>query len=165
MTKSAGETFAQLSQADPQTLSRAERALVVTLDFCLAVGRGDGERAAARVDVVGYHALPEIGDLPEAPERPLSRRRLGALIEAGHKAAIDHLPVTAFTVCERQATRAMFPAAAEWMLPHDLVVVIEPVPATGPDWIKRRACLVIRLRGRNAVVVGGNLLSAQQPAP
>ncbi|RMF84343.1 MAG: hypothetical protein D6744_03270 [Planctomycetota bacterium] len=62
----------------------------------------------------------------------------------------------------------MFPAVAAWMLPRDYALVVEPAGAGVHDWVTRRACLVIRVRGRRATIVGGNLievlLAAERPS-
>src|SRR5690606_9921002 len=50
-------------------------------------------------------------------------------------------------------------AASEWMLPVDYALLLTPDPAR-PRWIARPACLIIRVRGVDATIVGGNLFDA-----
>jgi len=207
----------RLTRIKPDQRSRHEAALLATLDFVLALGDAQGPRAAARVDAVGYQALPLSGELPERPARAIARGTvakdpvpgqkarggkshsrsgpaekgkdsetidsiaseagptgkasgagsgdagtLSQMISAHLQIEVGGLPAECAAVVEREKLRDEFPAVATWMLPtEDLAVVFRPAPgerATG--WLSYDACLVVRLRGDRATIVGGNLLEA-----
>jgi hypothetical protein len=72
------------------------------------------------------------------------------------------LPAECAAVVEREKLRDEFPAVATWMLGmEDLAVVFRPRPSEHvAGWLTHDACLVVRLRGERATIVGGNLLEA-----
>lgn len=154
---SAGEVYEQLNRlAD---LDRAQIALRTALAFCLAVGVGDGAAAAERIDAVGYQQLPAVGPLPLDPQRPIPARRIGQWVDVLPDVAVDRLPAGRFRLIDRAALAARAPAAATWMLPRDYAVLIEP-DASAAGWVRRPACLIVRVRGRRGTIVAGTLFSA-----
>jgi hypothetical protein len=164
-------------------LSRNDLALRTALDFCIAIGAGDGQRAAAALDVVGYQALPLSGKLPESAEKPLSQIEL--IPQVGRRLPFDvsGMPASAFCVLSRGDLTQQFPAVAQWVLPQqDIVIRITPdhigagdpagaaaaadahaAAAPTSEWLRQPACVVVRIRGQRATIVGGNLLAALSP--
>ena len=138
-----------------------DRSLLVALDFVVAIGSDDGRRIASLVDAVGYEALPLAGDLPERPDKPLSP---AAIEKVAARIAERRPGRTAGVMCRgRPAGRlaAEFPAVATWMLPQDWAVVFRPVAGNSlPAWLSQKACVVVRIRGERATLIGGNLLEA-----
>ena len=164
-TQPAPETVAtaraRLNRIKLRDRSPGERTLLVALDFALAAAQSDPRRAALVVDAVGYQALPLAGDLPEKPDKPL----LGAALERevlGLPAAdLAKLTMDRVEAVPREKLRDSFPAVAAWMLPQDVAVVFHTAPVDQvPNWLVHDACLVVRMRGERATVLGGNLLQA-----
>ena len=147
---------ARLARASAGDLSNRDIALHACLKLVGALGRADGPGAANLIDVVGYQALPLTGELPEAPAKPVPRADIRALVAARQPLPLDILPVGRFVTVDREATRELFPAVAEWMLPTDWAVVIHPGLAD-KHWLKGRCCLVVRLRARKPSILGGHL--------
>jgi len=156
-----GETVAEalrrLGRTRASELSAQEIALRAVLEFTQALGRPDGVRAAGLVEAAGYQALPLEGELPERPVKPISRQALQLAIGQLRTGKLQQLPVAAFEVRDRAGIRDLFPAVAQWMLPTDWAVLVRPV-AGFENWVQREACLVVRLRARKPVIMGGNLL-------
>lgn len=130
---------------------------MAALDLTLALGRADGAAVTGLLDAVGYQALPLSGELPENPDKPTPRADVRQLVEARPVAALGDLPFAGFRVMKRSALSALFPAAAQWMLPTDWAVVIEPAPGVA-EWVQQRCCVVVRVRARKPHILGGNLL-------
>jgi hypothetical protein len=150
----------RIAQVKSKARSDADRALLVALDFLAAVGTGDGHRAGLLLDAVGYQALPLTGELPERPDRPLTPAALEKSLAALPRADWAALPTGCVEHQTRAALAATFSAVATWMLPQDQAVVFHPWERAGPSWIRQDACLVIRIRGERATIIGGNLLEA-----
>ncbi|MEW6250284.1 MAG: hypothetical protein AB1716_06535 [Planctomycetota bacterium] len=139
----------------------AELALTTALDFALAIGQADGERAARLLDATGYQILPEDGPLPEQPPKPLMPAAVARAIGARPRVEVGKLQLAAFEVQRADSLRAIFPAVARWMLPtEDYAIVFHP-PAGEPvpNWVMRHACIVVRIRADKPAILGGNLLA------
>jgi hypothetical protein len=158
-----GETVAEalrrLGRARALDLSAQDIALRAVLEFTQALGRPDGVRAAGLVEAAGYQSLPFEGELPGRPAKPISRQTLQLAVGQLPPAKFQQLPVSAFEVRDRAGIRDLFPAVAQWMLPTDWAVLVRPV-AGFENWVRREACVVVRLRARKPVIMGGNLLEA-----
>ncbi len=115
--------------------------------------------------MVGYQPLPKTGDLPQDPPRPLSRVRVRELIERRPAAPVGQTPVDTLELVGPDELRATFSAAATWMLPSDFALVIHPVHERTRVWMDREACVIVRVRGSKAVIVGGNLLDLPAEPP
>lgn len=148
-----------------------DHALLAALDFVLALDRGDGAKAAERIDAVGYTALPLTGELPEKPDKPLLPAAVADRVKArgeptglGAAPRLDEVPLHTVRVLTPPALREEFPAVALWMLPQDLAVVFR-APEDGParGWLTCPACVVVRIRADRATIIGGNLLDALTP--
>lgn len=128
-------------------------------EFTLALLAGDSQKILDLVEVVGYQPLPADDRLPPYPQKPLAARAIAARF--AHVQTTARAPsATGVVALTREQLRDRHPAAARWMLPEDRAVVI-PKPATiAAGWIVQDAFLVVRLRGRRAAIVGGNLLEA-----
>jgi hypothetical protein len=153
----------RLRQLSPEKMTRQQLALRAGLQFCVAVGKPDGAHAVELVDVVGYQALPLSGPLPEKPHKPIDRQALQSQIDARQPARVGDIPAECFEALPRESLRRSFPAVARWMLPHDLALVIEPPNRSAANWVTRRCCIVVRVRGSNPAVIGGNLFEALPP--
>jgi hypothetical protein len=159
------ETIAVARQRLTRIKSRdrtpSDRTLLAALDFVIAIGSDDSRRIANLVDAVGYQALPLAGDLPEKPDKPLSPAAIEKVLPELPNADLGVLPAQCAAVVPRAALAAEFPAVATWMLPQDLAVVFQPVRGNSlPTWLSQRACVVVRIRGERATIIGGNLLEA-----
>ena len=141
-------------------MTREQLALRAGLEFCRSVGQPDGAAAARRVDVVGYQELPLSGPLPEKPDKPASREKLAEQITGRQPVRVGELAMDGFELRSRDELERAFPAAAQWMLPEDFALVIEPTMVATPYWVTQRCCLVIRVRGRQPTIVGGNFFEA-----
>jgi hypothetical protein len=157
--KPAPEPPAEPPPEPAKMLTDDEIALIAAFDLTIAIGRADGSRAEDLIDAVGYQPLPLKGELPEDPAKPTPRAKIVAYVQASPPSHLDELPAAGFRAVDQKALRALFPAAAEWMLPEDRAVVIEPA-ANQPNWVKQRCCLIVRLRARKPSIIGGNLLEA-----
>lgn len=155
-----GAKFQRLARIAPKWLPRQELALRMALDLCLCAARADGKRAAGLLEPVGYQTLPLEGDLPEKPDKPTPAAAFQAKIEKLRTHAIEQTPLEIFAVVDRETLRKTFPAAAEWMLPEDYAILIQPSAAAGGDWLARPCCVLVRIRAQRATVLGGNLLEA-----
>jgi len=150
----------------PPALTPNERALRAVLDLTLALGHADGKRAALVIDGSGYQPLPETGELPERPDKPLHAPAVAALVSARAPAPLGDLPVESFRVARAREIESMYPAIACWMLSReDRAVLIRAPDPPVAGWIARDAVVVVRLRGAMATVVGGTLLDCLTPAP
>ncbi len=148
--------------------SDAERARVAALQFLAAVARADGEAAAARLDVVGYQPLPLSGGLPNPPVRPQTIAEFKRWLETqparpwGAWRAID------FVVKPRSEMAESHAPAAQWMLPEDFALIYQPdenhPPAAGAAATipidLDAGCLVVRVRGPKATIIGGSWFEA-----
>jgi len=159
------ERYRQVQGIAPPERSRREIALLTGLEFCLLMGVTDGQRAARLVDVVGYQPLPLVGDLPEDPPRPLRPEQVHDLIERRPESNVDDAPAGCFRLVDRDEVRTVFPAVADWMLPRDYALLLSVPPSRIRHWISEGACLVIRIRGRRATIVAGNLFAALSDTP
>lgn len=152
-----GERFRTLRESrerNPELI--AERA---ALHFLLAVAVGDGQHAVRVLDTVGYQSLPFGRDLPEDPPRPVRAEALAMWISALPESDIHRHSASVVKLLRAEAVRPAFPAVERWALSGDYFLVIERVPEAR-NWVRQRACLVVRVRGSTATVVGGNLLAA-----
>ncbi len=147
-------------------LTPDERALRAVLDLTLALGQADGKRAAQVIDASGYQPLPETGELPERPDKPLHAPAVAALVAARPPAPVGDLPAAGFRVARAHEIESVYPPIARWMLSReDRAVLIRAPDPPVPGWIARDAVVVVRLRGAMATVVGGTLLDCLTPAP
>ncbi len=161
----AGETIAAARQRLAHIKSRdrtdSDRALFVALDFVLVIGSGDGRKLGPLIDAVGYQPLPLAGALPEKPDKPLPPSVIEQSLTSLPKADLGVLPASCTALVPRTALRERFPAVATWMLPQDLAVVFRPIAKSPiPSWLAQEACVVVRIRGERATIIGGNLLQA-----
>ncbi|MGE0480556.1 MAG: hypothetical protein AB7Q17_08800 [Phycisphaerae bacterium] len=157
---SIGEARQRLAVRRASELNPAELAARAAYEFCIAAGAADGEHAGRLTDAVGYQALPPHGELPEVAERPIPVEQVQAEIAKRRRGDVARLPVETVSLQTRAALREQFPAVAKWMLPDDFALVASPSESAGGQWVTRRACLVIRVRGNRATIVGGTLLAA-----
>lgn len=157
------ERYKALDSKADRARSKRERAEIVALTFCLAIGVGDGQVAAAAIDVIGYQALPLEGVLPEQAERPIPAKEIKTAVDQRPTVRVEDLPAGHLRIVTRDELGKEFAAAAEWMLPDDFALLIEPAAANIGSWVHRRACLVVRVRGRRATIIGGNLFAALAP--
>jgi hypothetical protein len=160
-----GETIVaarqRLARIKSSERSDPDRALLTALDFALAIGVGDVHKANGLIDVVGYQALPLAGDLPEKPDKPLAPPAIERLLAALPKIDVGTLPASCAAVVTHKELRDEFPAVATWMLPQDQAVVFQPAPGNPLEtWLRRAACLVVRIRAERATIIGGNFLQA-----
>jgi len=137
---------------------------LAALEFVTAIGRADGRRAATLVEVVGYQPLPLSGDLPEPPAAVILPADVERAIASRPPVNADDWSVEHFEVVPRSRLRAMFPAVADWMLPHDRAVVVHPIPEA-EGWVSQDACVVVRIRAGKTTIMGGNLLEALGVSP
>jgi len=155
------EAFTRIARLPARQQTDRDLALLAGLDFCMAIGAQAGDHIEKRLDVVGYQALPLSGPLPETPDKPLSAKALRELAQQRRPVNIGDLPAERFGLLTREAAREHFSAVADWMLPEDFALLVEPAELDG--WVGHTCCLVIRVRGRTATVIGGNLLAALGP--
>lgn len=150
----------RLRKLKPAELRNEDRALLAGLEFCLAVDAADGKRAASLVDPSGYHPLPSDGPLPQRPQKPLFAPALPEQISKRTPRRVAGTCSTAgLRVLRQKELRDLYPAMAKWMLTaEDYALVLDA--ASNQTWLTREACLVIRVRGSRAYVMGGNLLEA-----
>lgn len=162
--ETAAQRVEKLRRTPASQLSRDELAYLAGVQFLLAVGAGDATRALERLDVTGYQPLPLRGPLPGEPGRPIVPEALRIRIRQQQPAALGALPHWRFSVLNRAETREHFSAVARWMLDDDLAVVFEP-PAGLENWTRQPCCVVVRVRGQRATVMGGNVFAALEAAP
>ncbi len=144
-----------------------EVAALAGIDFILAVANAEGARAAGMIDVVGYQQLPEGELLLEDPPRPFDPNTLAARIGARSRLPIGDLPVETVEVRPR-VNLAEFPAVASWMTFEDRAFVVRAQEESPAGWIKKDACLVIRVRADKPTITGGtffDVLPATVPPP
>jgi len=156
---SAAALLRRLDGLRRERLTRDDRALRAGLAFCAAVRRARGQAAFPLVEAIGYQPLPLSGPLPISPGRPVRPEVLARLIDKRKAGAFD-FPAECFRVVDKKTLRREFPAVARWMLPGDRALVVAPPPTPAADWVGRRCCLVIRVRGSQATIIGGNLFAA-----
>ena len=118
-----------------------------------------------------------LGKLPRAEllrlsgEHPsLAQRLLHAVAQRLHQEItqqdpqvvdLARLTMDRVEIVPHEKLRDTFPAVATWMLPQDLAVVFRTAPADQvSNWLMHDACLVVRVRGERATVLGGSLLQA-----
>lgn len=157
--ETAAERFRALDALNRADKRRGDRALEAGLAYCLAVGVGDGAQASKLIDDIGYQPLPLHGDLPLDPDRPVPAPEIAQWVRSLPDGGTDSVPADRFRLLSKSATAELFPAVATWMLPSDYALLCEP-DRTHPHWTRRPACVVIRVRGTRASIVGGNLLAA-----
>ena len=155
---------ASRSASEPASGPPALQALRAATRFTQAVYVGNGQEVYPLLDAIGYQRLPLSGPLPADPGRPMTPAAVARLVDSLGRHGKLQLDPEAFSVVKREQLRRWFPAAARWMSPQDYAVVIEPGGLPG-DWLGRRCCLVVRIRGRRAQIIGGNLFSAIRAAP
>lgn len=157
---SAGALLSKLRAIPAKNRTREERALIAGLEFCDAVRRADGAAAHKLLDAIGYQPLPLEGDLPEQPGKPTMPSALSGFIDSRPQSRPERIPAAYFELRERESLRRSFPAVARWMLPRDFALVIEQPDGSATNWVTRGCCLVIRIRGQEASIIGGNLFDA-----
>lgn len=157
---SARAALRRLRAVPAKKRTRKQRALIAGLAFCDAVRRASGVEAYKQLDVVGYQPLPLEGELPEAPGKPITPSALAKRIDDRPAARAGKVPAELFVLTDRETLRKSYPAVARWMLPRDFALVIERPDGDSANWVARRCCIVIRLRGKRASIVGGNLFEA-----
>lgn len=147
-----------------RSLTSRDLALLAGLRFCEAAARGD-PAAADWIEAVGYQPLPRDGDLPEHPDKPLSAAALRTQLSRVNASPIGGAPLGRFSIHDPRTIAPMFPAVAAWMSPtRDYAIVIDPGPELS-GWIDVRHCLVVRVRGLRATVMGGTLSWDGAPIP
>lgn len=153
-----------------QHLSDELLATRAALEFCDALAQGDGAAATAVLDAPGYQPLPADGAenlLPlgpnGVPEPPANRKpgELAAAVAALPRWTLAEAPSERFKLISREKLHERMPLAGQWMLPGDFALLLE-AGALGPQTPPRTACLVMRVRGSRAVVLGGNLVESWQ---
>jgi hypothetical protein len=164
-SRPAEETIAvarqRLAHIKSQDRTDYARGLLAALDFVVALESGDSRKIGTLVDAVGYQALPLAGELPEKPEKPLSPAAIDKIMAGLPKTDLGALPASSAEVVTRLKLVAEFPAVAVWMLPQDVAIVFRPVTGSAaPTWLSQSACVVVRIRGERATIIGGNLLEA-----
>lgn len=136
-----------------------DAALLAATDFTLALLAGDSRTIIDSVEVIGYQPLPSDDRLAPYPQKPIAAHAIAARF--AHVQTVGGVPrAVGVTVLTRDQVRERHPAAARWMLPDDRAVVIPKPTAMASGWIVQDAFLVVRMRGRRAAIVGGNLLEA-----
>ncbi|MFO0837784.1 MAG: hypothetical protein U1D55_04600 [Phycisphaerae bacterium] len=157
---SPDETVAQalrrLAATKPEKLSRENLAWRCGLEFLVAIGPKDTGRISAVLDAVGYQPLPLDGPLPDEPARPLTAQ---ALVEAASRLRMpnfEEYSVGKLELLSAKKLRPEFDAVASWMLEGDVALVVRDAARPGA----KAGCVVIRVRGRRATILGGNLLAA-----
>lgn len=160
------ERLARLKQKKENKLTRGEIAVACGMDFALAVAVADADRAVARVDAVGYQTLPVNTPLPEKPERAMQADALREAIRRRVRADVSRLPPEAFNLKSRAELHELFPEPARWMAEDDVAMLIDAPTDAVAGWITQRHCVIIRVRGRRATIIGGTLLGEllNQPA-
>lgn len=158
-----GETLvaarARLASVHPKERTDRDIAVRAVLEFTLALGRGNAVRAMDLIDPVGYQPLPLAGELPEDPPKPIPVDTIRLWLANRKSTPLERLPAATFAVHSPRTLRESFPAIAAWMLPTDWAVVMQPADAEF-DWVKRPACVVVRVRAGRPTIVGGNLFDA-----
>ncbi len=157
------ELLERLRSAPLRSLERRQIALRAALEFCVALGAADAQRIEAYLDATGYHPLPTEGLLADQTPQPLEPAALVIKLAARKPADIAALPAALWEPLSFEDVSRLYPAMAEWMLPsQDVVIRVQPgaAPAT---WLARPACLLVRVRGQRATVIGGSLLAALTP--
>lgn len=166
---SAVERLQRLKARPDGNLKRTDAALRCGMEFGLALGVGDADRALAQIDAVGYQPLPRGAQLSQEPGRALLPDALREPIRRRPRADVATLPPDAFVLKSRAELREIFPAAARWMGDDDFAVVVEATQPTVVNWVTQPGCVIVRLRGKRATIVGGtileDLLSARAPPP
>ncbi|QOJ15751.1 MAG: hypothetical protein HRU75_14375 [Planctomycetia bacterium] len=157
-----GEALQRLASVRSRRLTADESALRCAIEFALAVASGNEAGAARLIDATGYQPL-----LDPAPSQPGRVPEPAPLIPAARAAEwLRQLPrcdlsgvrVGAIPLLDRRAVYEFAPFAAEWMLPSDRALLLTPEAVGG--WVADPACVVVRVRGSRATVVGGTLLEA-----
>lgn len=158
-----GETVAytlrRFQRIGIKQLKSSEIALLAGLQFCSAVAACDGARAADMLDATGYQQMPMTGPLPNPPPRPIAPLDFRESFKARSPVNLDNTLLDRFTLVRRAGMVSAFPSVAQWMLPDDHGLVIDPDPMT-PGWVTRRCCLVIRVRARRPCIMAGNMVEA-----
>lgn len=157
------ELLERLRSAPLRSLEKQQIALRAALEFCVALGAADAPRIEAYLDATGFHPLPTEGLLSDQTPQPLEPGALAAKLAARKPVDIAALPAALWEPLTIEDVSRLYPAMAEWMLPsQDVVIRVQPgsPPAA---WLAQPACLVVRVRGQRATVIGGSLLAALRP--
>lgn len=149
-----------LQERPDDELDDKDRATVVALQFIIAIGENDPNEAAGLLDVVGYQRLPLSGKLDTIPERPLQPADLVETLQRYEFNPIGDVDLEAVALHNRRSLERWFPAVARWMGPQDYALRMRGRDEGGISWLKQRGCIVVRVRGDKATVVGGNLFAA-----
>ncbi len=124
--------------------------------------KSGGGKARGRPQPPAREPLDVAVDKSASETSSAGRETVSQRISARPKIELAGWPAECVIVADRQTVRSAFPAVARWMLPlEDVAVLIRPPPGPPvPGWLTQEACLVVRLRGDRATIVGGNLLEA-----
>ncbi|MBK8915987.1 MAG: hypothetical protein IPM64_15565 [Phycisphaerales bacterium] len=157
-----GEALQRISAIRSRRLTVDETALRCAIEFALAVASGNETTAVRLIDATGYQPL--LDPAPAAPGRvpepaPLiPGAQVGQWLRQLPRSEISGVRVGATPLLDRRSVYEFVPFAGEWMLPGDRALLLTP-EATG-GWVAEPACVVVRVRGSRATVVGGTLLEA-----
>lgn len=166
--ETAAQTLRRLNGVRTSLLKDDQIAMRTALEFCIALGEGAGDRATRVLDATGYQPVPGEGEAHPTPanenavpEPPRPRGAVDIATQIGALPRIDlaNASSDAFELTPRTKLMMSMPGAAAWMLPSDHAIVLRPT-AFGGSWPKQPACLIVRVRGAKATVVGGNLLES-----
>ena len=109
---------------------------------------------------------PLSGPLPERPARSIYAAALEPQIASRASVALDNVPRATIAIQTAAQLKSQFPAIAEWMLPtNDLAVVFTPPDPPVAGWLRRPACLIVRVRADRGTVIGGTVLQALEAGP
>jgi hypothetical protein len=154
--ETVGERLAELVRVPAKQRSSKDIAEQLALEFCAAIGEADGARLESLVYVVGYQPLPLAGELPDPPHRPIPPAALAKRVGARQKAGVLSVEMARFALKPPVDVREPFPAIARWMASDDWALIVHPIGIAG--WPTESRCIVIRVRGGRAAVIGGNLI-------
>jgi hypothetical protein len=124
--------------------------------------KASGGKARERTPPPTREPRDEDVDKPRSEAPAAGRETMSARVSAQPKIELAGWPAECVIVADRRTVRTAFPAVARWMLPlEDIAILIRPPPGPPvPGGLTREVCLVVRLRGDRATIVGGNLFEA-----
>ncbi len=158
-SESVAAALGRLAHIRRSKMTDRDIALQTGLEFVRSLGRADGQKAAGLLEAIGYQTVPTASELPEEPGPPMPREAFATEVAGRKPAPFDTLPASCIELKDRKAARLAFPTIGTWMLPSDWAVVLNPV-AERPDWVRRPACIVIRVRAGKPTIQGGDVLTA-----
>jgi hypothetical protein len=156
--------YQRLASATDERPSDEQVALRAVYALALAVGRTDGDAAAALLDATGFQALPLTGELPLDPGRPMSVADFRENIRSRQVFDAAALAAERFEAKSAEEIAGDFPAVSRWMLPRDVAVMVRPAADGSAAWVSRPCCVVVRVRAGKPAIMGGNLLEVLPPS-